>query len=71
LKDGLVDGSRQVEDFMPLTIGLLMILTGFAVMAFGLFVFYSATYALIGFDAGVLLGRMFTGMLTELQLSSK
>ena len=48
-----------------------MILTGFAVMAFGLFVFYSATYALIGFDAGVLLGRTFTGMLTELQLSSK
>jgi hypothetical protein len=49
---------------MSLTIGLLMILTGLAIMAFGLFMFYAwlpVLYALIGFDVGVLLGRAFTG----------
>jgi hypothetical protein len=49
---------------MSLAIGLLMILTGFAIMAFGLFMFYAwlpLLYALIGFDAGLLVGRAFTG----------
>jgi hypothetical protein len=49
---------------MSLAIGLLTILTGLAIMAFGLFMFYAwlpLLYALIGFDAGVLLGRAFTG----------
>lgn len=49
---------------MSLTIGLLMILTGLAIMAFGLFMFYAwlpLLYALIGFDVGLLLGRAFTG----------
>jgi hypothetical protein len=49
---------------MSLTIGLLMILTGLAIMAFGLFMFYAwlpLLYALIGFDVGLLLGRTFTG----------
>jgi hypothetical protein len=49
---------------MSLSIGLLMILTGLAIMAFGLFMFYAwlpLFYALIGFDVGLLLGRAFTG----------
>jgi hypothetical protein len=49
---------------MSLVIGLLMILTGLAIMAFGLFMFYAALpllYALVGFDVGLLLGRAFTG----------
>jgi len=46
---------------MSLTIGLLMILTGLAIMAFGLFMFYAwlpLLYALVGFDVGILLGRL-------------
>jgi len=49
---------------MSLVIGLLMILTGLAIMAFGLFMFYALLpllYALVGFDVGLLLGRSFTG----------
>jgi len=49
---------------MSLVIGLLMILTGLAIMAFGLFMFYALLpllYALIGFDVGLLLGRAITG----------
>jgi hypothetical protein len=49
---------------MSLAIGLLMIVTGLAIMAFGLFMFYAwlpLLYALIGFDVGLLLGRAFTG----------
>ena len=49
---------------MSLTIGLLTILTGLAIMAFGLFMFYAwlpLLYALVGFDVGILLGRAFTG----------
>ena len=49
---------------MSLSIGLLMILTGLAIMAFGLFMFYAwlpLLYALIGLDVGLLLGRAFTG----------
>jgi len=49
---------------MSLAIGSLMILTGLAIMAFGLFMFYAwlpLLYALIGFDVGLLLGRAFTG----------
>jgi len=49
---------------MSLSIGLLTILTGLAIMAFGLFMFYAwlpLLYALIGFDVGLLLGRAFTG----------
>jgi hypothetical protein len=49
---------------MSLAIGFLMILTGLAIMAFGLFMFYAwlpLLYALIGFDVGLLLGRAFTG----------
>jgi hypothetical protein len=50
--------------FVSLAIGLLMILTGLAIMAFGLFMFYAwlpLLYALIGFDVGLLLGRTLTG----------
>lgn len=49
---------------MSLAIGLLTIVTGLAIMAFGLFMFYAwlpLLYALIGFDVGLLLGRTFTG----------
>src|SRR6202166_3698526 len=49
---------------MSLAIGLLMILTGLAIMAFGLFMFYAwlpLLYALVGFDVGLLLSRAFTG----------
>jgi hypothetical protein len=44
--------------------GLLMILTGLAIMTFGLFLFYAwlpLLYALVGFDIGLLLGRSLTG----------
>lgn len=44
--------------------GLLMIMTGLAIMMFGLFLFYAwlpLLYALVGFDIGLLLGRMLTG----------
>ena len=59
---------------MSLTIGLLMILTGLAIMAFGLFMFYAwlpLLYALVGFDVGILLARTFTGMLARPRLSSE
>jgi len=49
---------------MSLTIGLLTILTGLAIMGFGLFLFYAwlpLLYALIGFDIGLLLGRALIG----------
>jgi len=49
---------------MSLTIGLLTIFTGLAIMAFGLFLFYAwlpLLYALIGFDIGLLLGRALIG----------
>jgi hypothetical protein len=49
---------------MSFAIGLLMILTGLAIMAYGLFMFYAwlpLLYVLIGFDVGLLLGRAFTG----------
>lgn len=49
---------------MSLTIGLLMILTGLAIMAFGLFLFYALLpllYFLVGFDIGLLIGQTFTG----------
>jgi hypothetical protein len=49
---------------MSLAFGLMMILTGLAIMTFGLFMFYAwlpVIYALIGFDIGMLLGRSLTG----------
>ena len=49
---------------MSLSIGLVTMLTGLAIMAFGLFMFYAwlpLLYALIGFDIGLLLGRAFAG----------
>ena len=49
---------------MSLTFGLLMILTGLAIMTFGLFLFYAwlpLLYALVGLDIGLLLGRTLTG----------
>jgi hypothetical protein len=44
--------------------GLLMILTGLAILSFGLFLFYAwlpLLYALVGLDIGLLLGRSLTG----------
>jgi hypothetical protein len=44
--------------------GMLMILTGLAIMGFGLFLFYAwlpLLYGLIGLDIGLLLGRWLTG----------
>ena len=49
---------------MSLSIGLLTILTGLAIMGFGLFMFYAwlpVFYALVGFDVGILLGQALTG----------
>ena len=49
---------------MSLTIGLLMMATGLAIMGFGLFIFYAwlpLLYALFGLDIGLMLGRAFTG----------
>ena len=49
---------------MSLSIGLVTMLTGLAIMAFGLFMFYAwlpLLYALVGFDVGLMLGRAFTG----------
>lgn len=44
--------------------GVLMALTGLALMGFGLFLFYAwlpLLYALVGADIGLLIGRSFTG----------
>ena len=44
--------------------GVLLILTGIAVLGFGLFLFYAwlpLLYALVGFDIGILIGRSLTG----------
>jgi hypothetical protein len=49
---------------MSFAFGLMLILTGLAIMTFGLFLFYAwvpIIYALIGFDIGLLLGRSLTG----------
>ena len=49
---------------MSLAYGLMMLVTGLAIMTFGLFLFYAwlpLIYALIGFDIGLLLGRALTG----------
>ena len=49
---------------MSLAYGLMMLVTGLAIMTFGLFLFYAwlpLIYALIGFDIGLLLGRSLTG----------
>ena len=43
---------------------VLLILTGLAILSFGLFLFYAwlpLLYALVGFDIGLLLGRSLTG----------
>ncbi len=50
---------------MPTTAGILMIVTGFAIMSFGLFLFYAwlpLLYGLMGLDIGLLLGRSLTGV---------
>ena len=44
--------------------GVLLILTGIAVLGFGLFLFYAwlpLFDALVGFDIGILIGRSLTG----------
>jgi hypothetical protein len=49
---------------MSLVFGFLTIVTGLAIMAFGLFMFYAMLpllYALVGLDIGLLLGRTLTG----------
>ena len=49
---------------MPTIAGILMIVTGFAIMSFGLFLFYAwlpLLYGLMGLDIGLLLGRSLTG----------
>jgi hypothetical protein len=49
---------------MPYTAGILMIVTGFAIMAFGLFLFYAwlpLLYGLIGLEIGLLVGKSLTG----------
>src|ERR1700682_4654983 len=49
---------------MSLSIVLLTILTGLAMMGFGLFMFYAwlpVFYAFVGLDVGILLGRALTG----------
>jgi hypothetical protein len=49
---------------MSLAGAVLLILTGLAILSFGLFLFYAwlpLLYALVGFDIGLLLGRSLTG----------
>jgi hypothetical protein len=49
---------------MPFTIGILMIVTGFAIMGFGLFLFYAwlpLLYGLVGLEIGLLVGKTLTG----------
>ena len=49
---------------MPHIAGILMIVTGFAIMAFGLFLFYAwlpLFYGLFGLEIGLLVGRSLTG----------
>jgi hypothetical protein len=49
---------------MSVTFGLLMILSGLAILSFGLFLFYAwlpVLYAFVGFDIGLLIGRTLFG----------
>ncbi len=49
---------------MSLAGGVLLILSGLAIMTFGLFLFYAwlpLLYAVVGFDIGLLIGRALTG----------
>jgi hypothetical protein len=49
---------------MSIAGGILMILSGLAIMSFGLFLFYALLpllFGLVGFDIGLLLGRWLTG----------
>lgn len=49
---------------MPHIAGILMIVTGFAIMAFGLFLFYAwlpLFYGLFGLEIGLLVGKSLTG----------
>jgi len=46
------------------TYGLLMIMAGFGILAFGLFLFYAwlpFLYGLVGFEMGIMAGRALTG----------
>ncbi len=49
---------------MAIVGGLIMVLTGLAILSFGLFLFYAwlpLLYAFVGLDIGLLLGRSLTG----------
>lgn len=49
---------------MTIAGGALLVMTGLSIMAFGLFLFYAwlpLLYAVVGFDIGVLVGRLLTG----------
>jgi hypothetical protein len=49
---------------MPFAAGILMVVTGFAIMSFGLFLFYAwlpLLYGLVGLELGLLLGKSLTG----------
>jgi hypothetical protein len=49
---------------MSLAGGVLLIISGLAIMIFGLFLFYAwlpLLYAVVGFDIGLLIGRSITG----------
>jgi len=51
-------------ELMVFSFGLLLILCGLAIMAFGLFIFYAwlpVLYGLFGLDIGLLLGQWLTG----------
>jgi hypothetical protein len=56
---------------MSTIFALLMIASGLAIMAFGLFLFYAwlpLLYALVGLDVGLLLGRSLTGGMGTMSL---
>lgn len=56
---------------MSLAGPLLLILTGLSIMAFGLFLFYAwlpLLYAVVGFDIGLLAGRLITGEIGTLAI---
>ena len=53
---------------MPHIAGILMIVTGFAIMAFGLFLFYAwlpLFYGLFGLEIGLLVGKSLTGTVAQ------
>lgn len=57
---------------MPVSLGILLVLSGLGIMGFGLFLFYAwlpVLYAIFGFDIGLLIGSSLSGDLGALAIT--